>query len=188
MPLVAWCALAYAAGLITGFALPERDALIAVALLAAASVAHAPAPSQLDRRRDRAVAAGGVLGGASPTRRTSGPAARRSPRVVSGRSWSSATVARGRRRTRLDLRARLPRVAPRVFVRVGPRRDPGALLALSGRAEAGERAILVREGRRSLRSERDAFLPRLRAGRGDAHRSHLRARMRPWSARSSSRT
>src|SRR6187549_2601444 len=39
MPLIAWCALAYAAGLLGGFALAEREALLFAATLAAVAIA-----------------------------------------------------------------------------------------------------------------------------------------------------
>src|SRR6187455_1926968 len=60
MPLVAWCALGYAGGLLAGFAMPEREALLATATLAALSV------GAMRLRRGWicgviAIAAGGVL-------------------------------------------------------------------------------------------------------------------------------
>jgi competence protein ComEC len=161
MPLVAWCALAYAAGLITGFVLPERDALVAAVMLAAASV--------VTLRLHRgwiggvtAIGAGGVLValGDAAHERACGKA------LAEGRRWElvvERNVAEGDM-ARGWISALGCRRRATVFVESG-RGEAGALLALSGRAEVGQRAILVREGKvRALGA--NALLPRLRARTG----------------------
>ena len=161
MPLVAWCALAYAAGLIAGFVLPERDAVVVAAMLAATSM------TSLRLRRGSiggvsAIAAGGVLVALADAahERTCGAAlaARGQWELAVDRSVAEGDVARGWI-SALGCRRRAT-----VFVESG-RGAPGELLALSGRAEVGERAMLVREGRvRALGA--GSILPRLRARTG----------------------
>jgi competence protein ComEC len=161
MPLVAWCALAYAGGLLAGFALAERSGLLAAAVLAGVAVAV------LRGRRGWtggavAIAAGGVLVAVADAAHERACA----DALAAGRGWElrverpagEGDVARGWI-SALGCRRRAT-----VFVETG-RGVPGEVLALSGRAEAGERAIVVQDGRlRSLGA--DAVLPRLRARTG----------------------
>ena len=161
MPLVAWCALAYAGGLLAGFALTERDALVAAATLAALSIALL--------RTGRgwvggvtAIATGGVLVALADSahERACGDAlaARRQWELSVERSVADGDVARGWI-SALGCRRRAT-----VFIESGGG-EPGARLELSGRAEIGVRAIVVREGRvRSLGAA--GLLPRLRARTG----------------------
>ena len=161
MPLVAWCALAYAAGLFIGFTLPERDVLVAAAALAGLTVAT------LRLRRGwvggvTAIAAGGVLValGDATHERACGDALvrRRQWELAVERAVADGDVARGWI-SALGCRRRAT-----VFVESGDG-TPGARLALSGRAEVGDRAIVVRAGRvRAVGA--DALLPRLRAQTG----------------------
>src|SRR5215210_1407338 len=60
MPLVAWSALAYAAGLLAGFALPERHAAFA-AIVSAAFALGAVRANRAWTGGVAAIAAGGVL-------------------------------------------------------------------------------------------------------------------------------
>ena len=161
MPLVAWCALAYAAGLFAGFELGERGALLAAVVLAGAAVGAL--------RFGRgwiggaiAIAAGGVLVAVADAAHERACA----QSLVERRQWEltleqpvdAGDVGRGTVAA-LGCRRRVT-----VFVETG-RGVPGELLTLSGHAEAGERAMLVQGGRvRSLGS--DAALPRLRARAG----------------------
>jgi competence protein ComEC len=139
----------------------EREALLAAVTLAGASVG-------LLRRRCGwiggvvAIAAGGVLVAMADAahERACGRslAALRQWELAVDRPVDEGDVGRGWI-SALGCRRRVT-----VFVESG-RGAPGELLALSGRAEAGERAMIVQNGRlRSLGA--DALLPRLRARTG----------------------
>src|SRR6188472_1279457 len=158
MPLVAWCAIAYAAGLLAGFALTERDALLAAAMLAALSV------GAMRFLRVRiiggviAIAAGGVLVAMADAahERACGVAlaARREWELSVEQSVGEGDVARG------AISASGCRRRATVFVDSG-RGAPGEALLLTGRAQPGEPAMIVQAGRlRAL--GRGALLPRLR--------------------------
>jgi competence protein ComEC len=161
MPLVAWCALAYAGGLFAGFELGERSALLVAAVLAGATVGAL----RFGRGWNGgalAIAAGGVLVAVADAAHERACART----LVTRRQWEltveqrieEGDVGRG------SLAALGCRRRVTVFVEAG-RGAPGELLALSGRAEAGERAMIVQGGRvRSLGA--DAPLPRLRARTG----------------------
>ena len=161
MPLIAWGALAYAGGLLAGSLLAERDAVplavVAAALATAASWVRRGAVGAV-----AAIGAGGVLVAMADAARERACAAtlagehRWELRVE--RAVSEGDVARG------WLSAEGCRRRATVFVREG-RGAPGEVLELTGRAETGDRAILVREARlRSLGV--DAILPRVRARTG----------------------
>jgi competence protein ComEC len=161
MPLITWCALAYAGGLLAGFELAERDALLAAATLAAVSI------GTLRLHRGWiggviAIAAGGVLVALADAAHDQACgralASRRQWELTVEQSADEGDVARGSI-SALGCRRRVT-----VFVESG-RGAPGELLQLSGRAESGERGMIVQGGRlRSLGA--DAVLPRLRARTG----------------------
>jgi len=162
MPLVAWCALAYAAGLFAGFELGEQSALLTAAALAAAAVGAL--------RFGRgwiggaiAIAAGGVLAAVADAAHERACAqtlgARRQWELTVEQPVDAGDVGRG------SIGALGCRRRATVFVESGSG-APGELLALTGRAEAGERAMIVQGGRvRSLGT--DAPLSRLRARTGE---------------------
>jgi competence protein ComEC len=161
MPLVAWCALAYAGGLLAGYTIGERSALLVAAMLAFVVLALL----RLHRGwlgGAVAIAAGGVLVATADAAHE-----RACDRTLSARRrWElrvEAAVAEG------DVaRGSISAVGcgrrATVFVVQG-HGSPGELLELAGRAESGDRAIVVQDGVvRSL--GRDALLPRLRAATG----------------------
>ena len=161
MPLVAWCALAYAGGLLAGYLIAERAALLVAALLAGVVIAF------LRLRRGWiggavAIAAGGVLVA------TADAAHERAcdRALAAGRRWElrvEAAVAEGDV-ARGWISALGCRRRATVFVAQG-HGVPGELLELTGRAEAGDHAIVVQAA--VIRSfGRDALLPRLRAATG----------------------
>jgi competence protein ComEC len=161
MPLVAWCALAYAGGLLAGYGLEQRGAPLVAAVLAGAAVAL------LRHHRGWiggviAIAAGGVLVAIADAahERACGRslAARRQWELALDRAVDDGDVGRGWI-TASGCRRRVT-----VFVESG-HGAPGELIALSGRAEPGDRAMIVQQGHlRSLGA--DALLPRLRARTG----------------------
>ena len=161
MPLVAWCALAYAGGLLAGFGLAERDAVLVGVLLAGGAVGTLRLPRGWIGGVI-AIAAGGVLVAVADAahERACGRAlaARREWELTVEQSVDAGDVARGWI-SALGCRRRVT-----VFVESG-RGTPGELLGLTGHAEPGDRAMLVQAGHlRSLGG--DALRPRRRARTG----------------------
>src|SRR5829696_6926956 len=143
MPLIAWSALAYAAGLLVGFAVMERYAVLAaVALAGLASGASRARHAWLGAVV--AIAAGGVLVAVAEGAQERSCAARLAVR----RTWTlrvervavEGDVARGQ----LSADGCVRRAT--VFVASG-HGAPGELLELSGRAAVEERSVLVQDGR-----------------------------------------
>jgi competence protein ComEC len=161
MPLVAWGALAYAGGLLAGFLLADRDGALTAALAAALAVG-----ASWQRRGSiagvAALGAGGLLIAMAEAAHDGACAAT----LARERRWelrvergvSEGDVARG------WLSALGCRRRATVFVEEG-RGAPGEVLELTGRAEPGDRAMLVRDARlRSIGG--DGVLPRTRARTG----------------------
>ncbi|MEO8562605.1 MAG: DNA internalization-related competence protein ComEC/Rec2 [bacterium] len=162
MPLVAWSALAYAAGLIAGFTFDERGAIAAAVTLAACATAA------LVRGRSTvgavtALAAGATLLALGDVRRE--------------QRCASALVALHEWRVRVEARAEPGDVAHGEIEGAGCRRratllvtegaaNPGDLLLATGKASIGERGALV-EDVALQRLGSDAVLPRLRARTGE---------------------
>ena len=161
MPLVAWSALAYAAGLFAGFVLADRQAALAILVLTGVAL------GALRARRAwinavAAIAAGGVLVAVAETARERSCAAplggRRSWTLRIERPADEGDVARG------VLSAAGCERRATVFVASG-HGAPGELLELSGRATVQDRGVLVQDGRlRSIGT--DGVLPRARARAG----------------------
>ncbi|PYP80554.1 MAG: DNA internalization-related competence protein ComEC/Rec2 [Gemmatimonadetes bacterium] len=158
MPLVAWCALAYAGGLLAGITLPERHGLLAAVVLAALAAGAV----RLHRGWTggvMAIAAGGVLVAAAD--------------VAHERACGQTLAARHQWELRVDVPVADGDIArgwvsaqgcerrAMVFVETGSG-APGELLALTGRAELGERSLVVQQGGLRVLGD-DAVLPRLRA-------------------------
>jgi competence protein ComEC len=161
MPLIAWSALAYAAGLLAGFALAERHSALAAVVLAGIAL------GSLRARRGwlpgvAAIAAGGVLVAAAESAQerscAATLAARRSWTLVIERPASEGDVARG------VLSADGCHRRATVFVASG-HGAPGEVLELSGRALVQDRAVLVQDGRLHAVGV-DGVLPRGRARAG----------------------
>ena len=158
MPLVAWSALAYAAGLLAGFTLEARGASVAAALLLVAGLLALRTRAAW-RGAVSVLGAAGVLVAAAEVRRD-----RTCARLLGARSsWE----------LRVDAPAAAGDVARGTIAADGCRRRatvllasgfaaPGDVLALRGRASVDERAVLVQQGRVE-RLRADAPLPRLRA-------------------------
>ena len=130
----------------------------------------APAPSQLDRRRDRHRDRWRAAW-PSPTRLTSGHAARRSPPAVSGRSWSSAPSPRATWHE-----AGSPRSAAAVAPPCSSSRAAGNRVRCS-RSRVGRRSANARSwcGEGRVRSARSRCAPAAASrSDGNTHRSHLR--------------
>ena len=161
MPLVAWCAIAYAGGLLAGFALDERHALLAAVTLAALSIGA----MRLGRGSIGgavAIAAGGVLVAVADVAHERACvhtlSTRREWELSVEQSVDAGDVGRG------TISALGCRRRATVFVESG-RGAAGEALVLNGRAEPAERAMIVQAGRlRSLGA--GAPLPRLRARTG----------------------
>ena len=161
MPLVAWGALAYAGGLLAGFLLADRESALA-ATLAAALAVGASWQRCGSIAGVAALGAGGLLVAMAEAAHDRACAAT----LAGGRRWelrleraaSEGDVARG------WLSANGCRRRATVFVEEG-RGVPGEVLELTGRAESGDRAILVRDARlRPIGG--DGALPRTRARTG----------------------
>jgi competence protein ComEC len=161
MPLVAWGALAYAGGLLAGFLLADRDGALTAALAAALAVG-----ASWQRRGSiagvAALGAGGLLIAMAEAAHDGACAAtlarERRWELRVERAVSEGDVARG------WLSALGCRRRATVFVEEG-RGAPGEVLELTGRAEPGDRAMLVRDARlRSIGG--DGVLPRTRARTG----------------------
>ena len=161
MPLVAWGALAYAGGLLAGFLFAEREGTLVAALAAALAVGAT-------RARRGPIGAVAALGAGGVLVAMADAAHERSCAVTlaAGLRWelrveravAEGDVARGWI-TAMGCRRRAT-----VFVEQGDG-APGEVLELTGRAEPGGRAMLVRGARlRSL--GRDGVLSRLRARTG----------------------
>ena len=161
MPIVAWCALAYAGGLLAGFVLPEHDALLAASVVAALAIAAL----YLHRGWTGgvvAIAAGGLLVATADAAHDRACAralvARHQWELAVEQSVADGDMARG------TISALGCRRRATVFVESGSG-APGELLLLAGRAENGEGAIVVQDGRlHSLGA--GSTLPRLRATTG----------------------
>ncbi|HEU4721267.1 MAG TPA: DNA internalization-related competence protein ComEC/Rec2 [Gemmatimonadaceae bacterium] len=161
MPLVAWGAVAYAAGLLAGFGLAARESTVAATLLAAIAVC-APRLGRGAQGAIAALGAGGMLVAIAE-----GVRQHACGTVLAGapewtlrveRAVSEGDVARG------TIEAGGCRRRATVLVDEG-RGAPGERLALTGRAESGDHALLVRNGRlRPLGADR--LLPRVRARTG----------------------
>jgi competence protein ComEC len=158
MPLVAWSALAYGAGLLAGFALDARAASAAAALLLVAGVLALRTRTPW-RGAVGLLAAAGVLVAAADVRHERACAA-----VLGARtSWelrveapaAAGDVARG------TIDAEGCRRRATVLVAAGFA-APGDVAALHGRASVDERTVLVQQGRVE-RLHADAPLPRFRA-------------------------
>jgi competence protein ComEC len=143
MPLIAWSALVYAAGLLVGFALADRQSALVAIVLAGLAL------GALRARRAwigglAAIAAGGVLVAVAEGARERSCAvtlgARHSWTLVIERPVSEGDVARG------VLSADGCHRRATVFVASG-RGAPGEVLELSGRALVQDRAVLVQDGR-----------------------------------------
>ncbi|MDB4883625.1 MAG: internalization-related competence protein ComEC/Rec2, partial [Gemmatimonadetes bacterium] len=165
MPLIAWSALGYAAGLLAGFSLSERGAIAAAAAIAAVALALLV----LDRRWAGAVAAlaaGATLLAVADVRRERSCAAT----LRSLHAWElrvdapadEGSVAHG------ELTAAGCKRAATVIVASG-HGEPGEVLVLTGDVQADAspdaRSMLVQRAR--IRRDRaDSPLPRLRARAG----------------------
>ena len=161
MPLVAWSALGYAAGLLAGFTLDERQTALAGILLAVVAL------GSMRGKRGwitgvASLAAGGLLVALAEGARERSCAAmlgaRRSWTLRVERPVEDGDVARGM--LSADGCAR----RATVFVEEG-RGAPGEVLALTGRAMVDERSVMVQGGRLRVLGA-DGVLARTRARTG----------------------
>ena len=162
MPLVAWTAIAYASGLLAGFALAERSALavaglVIVAALVASRQGHRWVAAAL------VVAAGAILialADANHERACAGVlAARRRWELRVDAPAAAGGVARGM----LGAEGCTRRATVLVAEGAGA---PGEVLLVTGQPSVDERSVLVQNGRLSfLRA--DDVLARMRARTGD---------------------
>ena len=161
MPLVAWAAVAYAGGLLAGFLLAERHGTAAAVVLAATAMVAS---------RSRRGAIGGIaaLGAGGLLVAMADDAHHRAcaAMLASAGRWElrvERAVAEGDA-ARGELSALGCRARATVFVEEG-HGAPGDVLDVVGRAEPGDRGILVRGARLRPLGD-DGSLPRLRARTG----------------------
>lgn len=158
MPLVAWSALAYAAGLLAGFTLTERQAAL-IGILLAGLTLHALRGKSRWMAGAAALAVGGIMVATAEKAREHACASmlggRRSWILRVERPADEGDVARG------TISAAGCSRRAMVFVEAG-HGAPGELLELSGRAIVDDRSVLVQEGRLRLLGA-DGVLARTRA-------------------------
>ena len=162
MPLVAWSALAYAAGLLAGFTLSERLAALAGTVLAAVAIIALRAGKRTWLAGIASLATAGLLIALAEgaRERSCGAllAARHTWTLRVERPANEGDVARG------ILSIDGCRRRATVFVETG-RGAPGEILELTGRASVEERSVLVQDGRLRVLGA-DDLLARTRARTG----------------------